>query len=97
MVRFQQRDRGVCTFIYCITGVTATVETSVVRFIGLPPTILHQGSGNWYADKILFLVAARLRTTRWGPVVYDLVKYRSKWIGNENHLHDLLKKKYSVH
>jgi len=69
--------------------VTANVETSVVGLIGF-----HQennlGGGNCFAEKLLYSNSL-LTDNAMGPVVYDLVNYRSKRTGNENHSHALLK------
>ena len=48
-----------------------------------------------YVDQLLlsnglriavFLTLTTSRTTKWGPVIYGLVKYRILWTGNDNNL-----------
>ena len=51
MVRAQRFERAVN---YLDTGETATVETSVIRFISAHPTQHHLEGGNYSADNLLF-------------------------------------------
>jgi len=84
------------------TGVTATVETSIVRFIGFYPTKTHLECRNYYAEKTIiskmllycsnfdFEFTYRIFYIDQSCTVSLSITQKSKQTANESHSHALL-------